>query len=396
MAARKKAQKKRRQIILICAAAVVVIAALAIAATLMISNSDNDYDGQMNAGQGAYAAGDYEAAEAAFKSALSYQPNDPDAMYALSDTYVALEKYTDAVALMKTLNALSPAETEPVKRLLSLYIEHTGNIAGANELILGCYESGMDPGSELVAAAPVFDPAGGEFGLSTDFTITAAEGLTIYYTEDGSLPTESGNIYEKAITVSKNGTSKFAAIAFAENGLMSWPATAEFTIDIKYSSVVGALDYIGKTARTIQNGVGALYFKGSESGGYYYQTKSGSEWYVFPIADFAAAAGIPDGEIVNPETVPLPPSCICSAVLMSTSTYVRGLEGDIAAEDLMHGLGIKDYTVGKEEEADGTYKLMYKEGDLTFYYDMKDEKTVLASGTLWVINEKIAQGTSEE
>lgn len=61
-------------------------------------------------------------------------------------------------------------------------------------------------------AAPTFSPAGGTFTSAQTVTISAAEGATIYYTTDKSVPTTSSTKYEGAITISTTTTIKAIAV----------------------------------------------------------------------------------------------------------------------------------------------------------------------------------------
>jgi hypothetical protein len=83
------------------------------------------------------------------------------------------------------------------------------NVAFANPPSVGCYEL-----SERVAD-PVFNPESGvAFYPTTNVTLTCAtEGATIYYTTDGSTPTDSSTAYSGAIALSATTTIKARAYA---------------------------------------------------------------------------------------------------------------------------------------------------------------------------------------
>ena len=92
----------------------------------------------------------------------------------------------------------------------------------------------LDTGNYLIAqthpavAAPTFSPAGGIFDEAQTVTITCATGgATIYYTTDGSAPTNESTEYTGAITVSSTMTINAIAV---KDGNQSLVSTATYTI----------------------------------------------------------------------------------------------------------------------------------------------------------------------
>lgn len=82
-----------------------------------------------------------------------------------------------------------------------------------------------------LAATPVADPAAGEVAANTEISLTCAtEGATIYYTVDGSEPTNESSEYTEAIVIDAPVTIK--AIAYAETYKPSIILTAAYTIFI--------------------------------------------------------------------------------------------------------------------------------------------------------------------
>lgn len=76
-----------------------------------------------------------------------------------------------------------------------------------------------------IVEKPVID---GEtpFDSSTEVTIAAAEGATIYYTDDGSTPTDASTAYSSALTLEATTTIKAIAV---KGGITSEVASKTFT-----------------------------------------------------------------------------------------------------------------------------------------------------------------------
>jgi len=89
----------------------------------------------------------------------------------------------------------------------------------------------VTPAVQPPVATPVISPNGGSFTNSTLVTIgTSTSGAAIYYTIDGSSPTQSSNLYTGAITLTTSAVVK--AKAFATGYNPSAEASASFTSNL--------------------------------------------------------------------------------------------------------------------------------------------------------------------
>jgi tetratricopeptide (TPR) repeat protein len=386
----KMSPRKQRKLITITVvvAAVVILAGSFIYYIGFVKSKEN-YDAQMKIGEEHYNLKEYPEAQDAFLKALDYKPDDFDATIALSDTFEAQEKYDKSLTLLKGLVEKGNIDKLVFSRLYSIYIEKLGDeasITAANELTFYCYENGINPNTELIPSVPKFNPNGGTFNIATELTISADKELKIYYTLDGSNPIEKGVRYKNTIILKENKNDiVIMAITWNEVGLSSLPVKTTFTIDIQFTADTQPLDYIGLTNKKISDAVGALYYKGYEEGGYYYSTKSGGVYYIFPAESFdgvEATDPLTDEPIaINPETIPLPPEAVCMAVNMATKSFVLGMTENVKADDFVHGLAVEEYEIMKSEDS---YSLEYDLGGLHYSFDMKDKETVSASGYLLV------------
>ena len=92
-------------------------------------------------------------------------------------------------------------------------------------------------------AAPTFTPAAGTYTSEQDLNVSmncATTGATIYYTTDGTTPTQTSTVYSTPVEITETTTIK--AIAMAENMLPSEVAEATYTINQVYNVYVEETD----------------------------------------------------------------------------------------------------------------------------------------------------------
>lgn len=78
--------------------------------------------------------------------------------------------------------------------------------------------------------SPEISPSSGNYSSSTFITITAVSGAKIYYTTDGTTPTEDSNLYTGQFEMER-GNTVISAIA-VKNGMSSAVTTAVYNLDI--------------------------------------------------------------------------------------------------------------------------------------------------------------------
>lgn len=371
----RRRQAQRNRIILIVIGAAIFLAGIGIATYFIAFHHDyNNYDDQMNLGLQHYKAGEYEEAEAAFLKALEFEPDDPDALKALVDVYIAWEKFDKAVETLLFLQKQSPDDTSIIDQLITVYVDNLSDIETANALIRDSWEKGLSLENPRVPAPPVFTPKSGSYNAEITVLAKTGDGAKVYFTQDGAIPTMESDFFENGIKLKSKEPVIITAVVFAENGLMGWPAKAEYTVNIQYALDTGAISRIGRTAESIMSDVGALFYHSALSGSYVYRDKSSKFFYAFPVSAFKLDV---DGDPLSPETTPLPPGAVCEGVTMQVSDLFIGIATPVSVKDLMGGLGIAegDYTVDPPAGS-GAYLLHYVAGGYEFYYDLLDAETV--------------------
>jgi tetratricopeptide (TPR) repeat protein len=384
---RQRRRKRTRIVVLAVAGAILLAGAAACVYYFGFIHPNDNYSAQMKIGMECYESGEYEDAEIAFLRALEYKSGDPEATLALADTYTAWKKFDKAVILLTALQDVDEKDTRTYERLITLYVSDMNDINAANAQIIKAYGLGLTLENEAIAAPPLFSPKGGAYNEVTAVTITAAEGQVVYYTTDGSIPTLESARYESELILKSKEPLYITAVVIAENGLIGWPATSEYAINVQYAIDSGFPSYIGKSAAEIMGSVGALFYVGEEEGGYYYRNKTGECFFVFPWDVFQVETPTAtDGSIAlppDPNRTPLPGGAVCVAVSMEIGKLFVQMDETITVEDLMAGLSIETFRVEKSE-LDGLSHLYYSVNGYAFDYTLKDEATVAMSNRVIV------------
>ena len=85
--------------------------------------------------------------------------------------------------------------------------------------------------NDYVSSAPEFSLKEGTYDEVQQVTWTSATGGTIYYTTDGSDPTESSTEYKEAVLLQSEGDTEIRAIAVNKKGIPSAVSSAKYSIE---------------------------------------------------------------------------------------------------------------------------------------------------------------------
>lgn len=103
------------------------------------------------------------------------------------------------------------------------------------------------------SSSPTITPAGGKFGNAVTVSISAAENAKIYYTTDGSTPTEMSALYTAPFTLTENTTVKAIAV---EEGLSPSNVVSENYEILPGENIISLSDFMDANPDWTSLGVG--------------------------------------------------------------------------------------------------------------------------------------------
>ena len=233
----KKQNKQTPWVILICFAAVILV--ITTGSLLYVRHKNNNsYDYQMEMAEKELSGNHYEKAISYYKNALVLLPSDINARVSLADIYMKQKEYDSAMILYMEILTLDDDNKDAYQGLIRIY-ESKEEYDKIQELASDITDTDiLELFSGYIVAEPVFYPDAGTCDVYTNVTIFSIEECEIYYTLDGSNPTDGGTLYEKdGIELSDLKTYTIKAACKNEKGLFSDVVTA------KYKTVALPPDY---------------------------------------------------------------------------------------------------------------------------------------------------------
>lgn len=224
--------KKTGSRILIAAAVVLgLVFVFGIFRLVAFVNDYYSYDKQFAKEMSEYDAGEYEAAIKTGKHVMSLNPKDEKPRFILADSYFALHKYDESIAVLNDLLKEYPQDKTIYERLLTLY-----EIEGDTESILRLSGMSTDPDilkmfDDYTVSSLDFNLESGTYEGPQEISITSSDGGTVYYTLDGTKPSAASLVYEKPIELTE-GETVITAVCINEKGVVSDPVSRTYTINI--------------------------------------------------------------------------------------------------------------------------------------------------------------------
>ena len=231
-AARKRKKKKQK---MMAAAAVTVVAAGAVIGLVFWNNYQrnyNSFDYQMERAQSAFSSGEYQDSYEFASRAATLNRDSDDARLLLAEILVNLDQSQDAREVLEDLIQDSPDNSEAYGQLIEIYADQEDTDA-IKELMDNCENDEIrEEYSAYITNPPVFSlPEGSYDAKQTLRLYTRGEG-NIYYTTDGSEPTQESTAYTSEGIALEEGTTTVKAVVINENGIPSDVVSNTYTVEL--------------------------------------------------------------------------------------------------------------------------------------------------------------------
>ncbi len=176
-----------------------------------------------------YGKENYSASKDAVNAALEKKPGNEAANILLSEIMEKEGDLKSAILILRPLVNNETAGVEVYKALIRMLIED-GQSQEANTLLKGCSQKIKRACGEYISGLPEASLASGLYTATQTLELTADDGQ-IYYTLDGTVPTEQSQKYTGPIAL-KAGTTELKAICINEYGVASEVLSEKYVINL--------------------------------------------------------------------------------------------------------------------------------------------------------------------
>ena len=170
--------------------------------------------------------------------AIEREPENVDALILMAQAYTELGEIDSAKAIyMSLIEDIAPAHPSAYRSMIRI-LQDEGYNAEALDLMRQAEEATNANEfivmlREYTPTAPTLSHQAGRYNAEIDVTITVPENETVYYSTDGTDPSESGLIYQEGTKIHvPEGKMTIKAIGFTENGTPSEQVSADYTVVI--------------------------------------------------------------------------------------------------------------------------------------------------------------------
>ncbi len=240
---KKRSAKKRMQKVL-----TVFCMILAAGAVLVFFLYQNSYAGAVGKGQKALQSGEYTSAESYFEQALRKDVKKAEAYTGLAKVYIQQKNLDKAEEVFITAIDSQPENADLYDAAIRFYLE-TEQTEKISPLLDGCDASVLSKVSDYVSEAPKFSMEEGTYKEVQEIALTG-DG-DIYYTDDGSTPTQSSTPYTEPILLN-DGTTVLKAVCINKKGIPSLTATRTYTVEREGEGAPAVNPSTGKYSEAFQ------------------------------------------------------------------------------------------------------------------------------------------------
>lgn len=191
----------------------------------------NSYTGVVNRGYDALQTDDYTEAQNLFNRAITKDRSRSEAYTGLAQVYIDQDDLDGAETVFLTVLETQPSNADLYQAAIAFYVD-TEQQDKISALLQDCEdETVLKAVADYVSDAPVFSLEEGTYSEVQEVSLSSETGGTIYYTTDGTDPTESSTEYTEPILLQDEGDTEIRAIAVNANGIPSVVASAKYSIE---------------------------------------------------------------------------------------------------------------------------------------------------------------------
>ncbi len=188
------------------------------------------YDHQYEKASAQYDSGDYKSAIKTAKHLVTLG-NDEKGKILLADSYIADHNYDAAIAVLYDALNDYPDDVTLYDRIVDCY-KFENDSKGIHELINNSKDSTLALRySDYVSISPTFSLESGTYIEPDPIKLSAPGDGKIYYTVDGSIPTEESFSYMGPIPL-ETGKNVISAIYINEKGIVSDVVTNTYEVEL--------------------------------------------------------------------------------------------------------------------------------------------------------------------
>ena len=195
-------------------------------------------DAYVTLGRELYNQAYYSRALEALEVAIEREPENVDALILMAQAHTELGHVDEATAIYESLIFdIAPAHPGAYRNLIRLYQQQGYNAEALDLMRMGAQNAGEQEFEvmlrEYTPTSPTLSVESGQFTEEFDVTIEIPQGETVYYTTDGTDPSETGMIYVEGTEIHvSEGRMTVKAIGFTEDGTPSTQVEANYVVII--------------------------------------------------------------------------------------------------------------------------------------------------------------------